>query len=320
MHLTEFLKKISQPGSLQSQVVFSFKGSEYPLFFFSRLMQKITALHGIVVQKIDLVEADPASVKSQLAMSFLGEHYLYWLGNLADLEGKKKQAWLALASTYTGPHKLAFFVDEEAAATGDFIELPPAVDQNLYEELFTFLKQEKISKALVKKIMARGEKISLDTACLLFEYQAVVGAGTEQFFEHWFSKLVSSEKSLFILSQHFFAKAERPFTELWQGVRADYPDVFWVTFWSEQLWRAHYVVKCLQEKNLVEAKKISFRLPFSFMQRDWRKVSLRELSAAHQRIYDLDFALKNGASETGLDLFFVQFFAGTFNNQETSPL
>ena len=60
-----------------------------------------------------------------------------------------------------------------------------------------------------------------------------------------------------------------------------------------------------------DAKQISFRLPFTFVQKDWRSYSIRELKNAHQFIYTLDYDFKHG-STMAFDLFFSKFFSNQF--------
>ena len=50
-------------------------------------------------------------------------------------------------------------------------------------------------------------------------------------------------------------------------------------------------------------------MPFSFIQRDWRKISLDELRYAHQALYDFDYNFKNGASIYSLEAVYHTFLA-----------
>jgi hypothetical protein len=313
MHFSDFIKELPNQDFFEKNKVLGFQGKEYPLLFFSLTFQRIEKIHTISVQKIVLHEVDQAAIKSQLSMSFLGQVQVYWFGNLAELDAKKKNAWLSYLTTYTGPHILLFFIDEVSDKQSTIIDMPLIVDEKMYDVVHNFLKPELVpQKKFSKKLFSSVEKVTLDTACLLLEYQAVVGLGADEFLDEWLEKLVPSEKSLFTLSQYFFAKSSKDFLNLWQEMRTVYPEVFWISFWSEQLWRAHYVVKFYQEKKIAEAKKISYRLPFSFIQKDWKKSNTTELRNAHQFIYDLDYKIKNGFSDIGLDLFYTKFFSGDF--------
>jgi hypothetical protein len=286
----------------------------YPLLFFSLLYNAIKSKSEQLIS-INMLDVEPDSLTSQLSISFLGSRAVYWLRAFHDLDAKKKQTWLKHIHSYTGPHQLILFnesVDWKDSEARSVIELPAMVDSKQYAQLQTFFKPDLKTSKFVTALFANRPAMSLDIACLMLEYQAVSGAGTDEFMHQWLDKIVVSEASLFTLSQHFFAKSAKSFFQLWSKIGPEYPDVFWVSFWSEQLWRAHYFVKLCKEKDMVQAKKIAFRLPFSVIQRDWRKLDLDELRNAHQALYEFDFNLKHGATSDSLELIFHKFLLGEY--------
>ena len=100
---------------------------------------------------------------------------------------------------------------------------------------------------------------------------------------------------------------------LWDTFEAEYPMTFWCAYWSEQLWRAYHARYYLDRQQMQQAKSIAYRLPFSYMQKDWKKSTLIELRNAHQWIYELDLAYKNNIeTQAGIDLFFTKFFLAEF--------
>jgi hypothetical protein len=68
----------------------------------------------------------------------------------------------------------------------------------------------------------------------------------------------------------------------------------------------------MRQKKHADAKKAQYKLSFSFINRDWSSYKLEELSNAHHFLSKLDFQLKNGAGEIGLEHFYVQFFENKF--------
>ncbi|MCX5923689.1 MAG: hypothetical protein NTU89_03945, partial [Candidatus Dependentiae bacterium] len=62
-----------------------------------------------------------------------------------------------------------------------------------------------------------------------------------------------------------------------------------------------------------DQRQISFGLPFSFLKQDFKLYTTFELQAAHQKMYEIDLALKSGGSQYRLDAFFALFFAGDFS-------
>jgi len=87
---------------------------------------------------------------------------------------------------------------------------------------------------------------------------------------------------------------------------------FWANFWADQIWRAYVFCDLMKQKKYAEAKKAQYKLPFSFVNRDWSSYSATELRNAHHFLSNLDFKLKNGASEIGLEYFYLQFFNSKF--------
>ena len=69
----------------------------------------------------------------------------------------------------------------------------------------------------------------------------------------------------------------------------------------------------MKQKKQAEAKKAQYKLPFSFINRDWHMYSLDELRNAHDCLTKIDFQLKNGASDIGLEYFYTQFFDNKFS-------
>lgn len=122
--------------------------------------------------------------------------------------------------------------------------------------------------------------------------------------------MLKSESSLFTLSQLFFAKQPEAFYRYLATIQSMYPEQFWISFWSEQLYRAFFYVTYMKKGNQSEAQKIGARLPFSFLQRDWRKHESAALASSHAFLYELDSALKNSRGELGFDRFYHNFFKG----------
>jgi hypothetical protein len=314
MLFSDFMRGFSEKVFFENHKIFAFKGKTYPLLLFHHLIKKIEHGHSCKVQRLYLQDVEVSSVKSQLATTFLGEAQVYWCGNLSDLPAKQKDAWLDYLVGYDGPHKIIFFIEDDKDSKNDLIDVPLHVDKRNYQLLQALIKPEirGIKKDFSDKVFKKIDTLTLDSACLLLEYHVLVGVNVDEFLDDVLKKIVPSDTSLFLLSQYLFSKSAKEFIALWHDIRPSYSDIFWVSFWSEQLWRAYYVAKLYHAKKIVDAKKISFRLPFSFLQKDWRNVQLAELKSAHNYIYSLDHSIKNGASEKGLELFYAKFLSGSF--------
>jgi len=315
MNLNQFFAHIKEAHWMSQHSVIAFKGANsYPLLFFSLLCSRFKESGSTMVEIIDVSGQENSHTLAALQTSFLGMPTFYWLKNLSELDEKKRTFWIHYLSSYQGPNTVAFFINEATSfqVKHDHLEvsISDVIDQQSFINLTSFFcVKTPIASASIKRIFVHHDTIPLDTACLLMQYAIVLGGNMDLFVCQWLDKIVTPERSLFTLSAALFAKKSEPFFKLWSGIHDDYADVFWVAFWSEQLWRAHHFVALSQLKQFEQAKKIGARLPFSFLQRDWKLHKPERLKAAHDAIYAIDCSLKNGGSAISLDLFYSKFFA-----------
>jgi len=317
MELKTFLSSLDNAQFLTDKSVLCFRGKqEYPLLFFSSVLKKIKK--HISVEMVDISEQDFANIAGRLQTSFLGTRVLYWLRNVSALNKAKKKKLLDYVRSYSGPNVIVFFAtyDDVPRIAQGWIEipLPDEVQANTFESFMcsVFDIQSPRARSLATVLAKRHKQLPLDTLCLLAHYDQVLGKNTSTFFDEWLDQLVVPQSSLFMLSKYFFAKDARSFFPYWSEIEQVYTPQFWMVFWSEQLWRASGFIMFARKKQHGDAKQISFRLPFTFLQKDWRSYSVRELKNAHQFVYTTDYNLKHGASTMALDLFFSKFFCNQF--------
>jgi len=329
MNLNQFLSQIGSDGTTLSQhTVLCFKDASgngsYPLLFFSLFCSQLKKNETILVEVVDLSGQERNSIESKLQTSFLGLQTFYWLKNITEIDEKKRAFWMAYLSDYRGPNVVAFFThDQSVTMTKDdhvVIVIPDAIDQKTFLSLAAFFCKNSVipNSSITKIVQGRGAisrgaisrgAISLDAACLLLHYIILLGTNVDIFVDRWLDKIVMPERSLFTLSTSFFAKKSDTFFRLWSEISNDYADVFWVAFWSEQLWRAHQFVVLSKAQQFEQAKKIGIRLPFTFINRDWKLHNPAQLRQAHDDIYAIDYCLKNGGSSISLDLFYSKFLS-----------
>lgn len=316
MNLQSFFKILEQPNIFQDSPVFFFTGNEYPVLFFSLLKTYFSKFFSGQLRTIDLALYELENFKGELSIPFLGNSLLYWCGNISELDAKNKNQFLTFALQYQGPHSLLFFADlkERLGKQEDAlkkIELPQEVSMQEWQEIAQFFFQEKKNNFGMLQKMYKGinKPLSLDMVCLLAHYSSLIGNTSLQKFMHeWLDALIVPEKSLFSLSTYFFSKKAKSFFTVWNDIKSEYPAQFWISYWSEQLFRATCFVKLAHAQKFLEAKKVAFRLPFNLIKTDWRSLSYQELAQAHHFLYEIDYRLKNGSDESCLDLFYFNFF------------
>lgn len=307
MNITELLPLLEKNNKdLLSAVAI---GLDQKSHIFLSLLIKLVKERNLSVQLLEIHD-DFESNLNGLQVSFLGMSLIYVL-DTRHLDEKKKSFIINYAKNYKGPHFLIILVDQ-IVNNLTFIELfrCTLIEYNQLFLLFYPSHMRKNNNYLRERVFQQVTNLSLDTACILMQYQIVLGNNITQFINEWIEEIVMPDRSLFTLSSYFFAKNSVLFWKYWDHIKYDYPDVFWTSFWSEQLFRSHgYLVYNKKKSN--ETKNISYRLPFSFIQKDYKKYTLPELAKAHNFLYQNDFHIKNGSSNP-LELFFLQFLLNKF--------
>ena len=315
MSFLDSLKSLYKPEFLENANKIGFFGKRYHPIFFFVLIEHLKNNISFSVEHISLLGENKNKIKTRLSLSFLGQQMLYWLGNINDLSQKDREYWLSYISSYSGPHILMFFSNNAAKSVDVSVELQEklSLKDALSLVSFFFPHRSYNSKLLLSNVANYVNEFPFDLALMFSFYGRFLGKGVKDFVEGWLFNILPCEASLFTLSQYFFAKKQRSFAQQWARVFDKWPPLFWISFWSDQLFRASMYVYLMEKRMLGDAKKVSRKLPFSFINFDWKKNSYAELCNAHNFLYGLDFELKNGGKEYGLDLFYMKFFLNNFS-------
>jgi hypothetical protein len=325
MNFSEFLVKAKQKNFWKKSPVICFYGEELPILFFRKLTD--------FAKEKNIINIESLRVKNKkelweiLKQSFLGETSFYWLG---DVEAIKKGKGTALRgnepclaeilSLYKGPHSIAFFLSRDQKISLSIKKRMIVVDigNNFSfmetKKIFSFFKQnlDQDKTILLREIFSSIDRISLDHICMLINYFSVTGRQSIDRLKQKIAAIIDSPLSLSSLAKTFFRQEKEKFFSLWSECNDQYSVPFWTAYWSEQIWRAHFAVKFLKQNNFPAAKRISFRLPPSFIKYDWRKCSINQLKGAYDMLYDIDFAFKRGSTFCSLDLFYSKYFLDQF--------
>ena len=327
MTFEQFLAEAKKPSFWQQRPVLCFHGPTYPILFFSTLFSFLerTSVLPYVLERVPYATQEPDSLIARLSQSFLGQQRFYFLGNCTSKADKKALSFFSFLSTYNGPHTVAFFLAGEGKEIPEkiaqqvkklfVIDVSDRVDRRMFDQLNAFFDGTRAThlNGVIDRLFSISGQVELDVACMLFNYFDLISERQAPQFSQYLSHLVVPQRSLMRLSGAFFENDPHTFFSRWEAIRDEYSDMFWVIFWGEQLWQAHHVVACLQNKKFNDAKRIGYRLPFSFFRNGWRRYSLKELSRAHDFVYRIDYALKQGSSFCALELFYSHHFLRTFS-------
>lgn len=315
MDFSAFLDLFSRPAAFESYRVMCLKSNSYYPLFMRLLSEKISASLHVSCTVIEPGEIKLSELIAHLSISFLGQRSLCWIKNSAgfDTQTRKKVfEWLDLGSN---EHPVLISSELTGSCKERDGALVVVVPDGLDEQTGLLLASSMISSeqsvlSFIKKLYQVHKRIPLDHLVMLCSYARVLGQKQQAHFcEMWLEKIVEPDKSLFTLSQYFFSRQPHEFLTLWSKVRSDYPDEFWVVFWSEQLWQALTFIEKARIIGATDARKYVSRLPFSFMQKDWQLHDAERLIRGMTYLYTTDHALKNGAGSLGIDYFVRRFVA-----------
>lgn len=312
MELFGSKKKISDFVVKENKSVLLFQGSTYPYLFFldfiTTLQHSLDAHH---VQKVDILQ-EFSLLQSQFSTTFLGQSCIYWLGNCSILKQKEQEVLSSYLSSYQGPHKICAFFDNKTEWTSsDHLEIITIQDSYSSTDIKSLIQDENLQQAqknayFFNKIYKLKKTFSLDELFLLKNYVSVLNLQTSEFYETWLYRIVVADASLYTLSQYFFEKKKHLFFTTWLAMKDQYSHVFWIVFWSEQLYRAYFFTLYTKQGNYMDAKKVSFGLPFAFIKQGWKHMTLAQLQRLHSHMYTIDYSFKNGGSVYEMDIFFMK--------------
>ena len=315
MTLVEFITKYGADSSeLKTYSVFWIRDSSASSFFCSILFKRVATFIGQRLESVDCQTCSLEEVLARCGTSFLGQFKFYAIKNAESFSAGELDTIEDYFFRYRGSHTIGYISErapegaQESVLVIDVHETK--VTEQLYRSLYFFLSGKHADRYFCSMIFKHFKQISLDRACLLMSYQELLGQRSELFFERWLERLWQPEHSLFTLSKLFFAKDVPSFLMSWSRMVQLYPEEFWITYWSEQLWQALLFVYSMNSG--IKTAPQSYRLPFSFVQQDWRNYSDQELSRAQAFLYTVDHRFKQGMANGGIDLFCVKFLTHGF--------
>jgi hypothetical protein len=264
---------------------------------------------------IDAAHATEQELRAHLEHPFLGAKPLFII--VSEQDGVVKPLSTSVASvlsSYNGEHACIVVTPPTQALSFTLphqsVAFPDKVDQSLLSLLFTLADCESSKAAyFAQKISMHVRDIPLATACSLAWYPSVIGQASDAWCKNWLPHLVPHNHSLFNLSSALLARDKRMFYQLWVALREQYPPEFWLTFWSDLLWNAHYFLLLVKEMSAEQAAKHTKYLPFAFIRGGWRKHSVEQCAQQVERLASFDFLYKRGTTSIPYESVFTTLLA-----------
>jgi len=318
MNFKLFLQEASSPLFWAKSPNICFRSDDFSPLFFNNFFMHLEKNNLLPYPKsrLDLAATDKKTIRASLNQSFLGNNNVFWLSNiLSDGMEKGKQDILVEFLNYTGPHHVIYFLPKDTkltpGKTAVIIDIPTTIDISLVEALITFFKFSMQEKKLdvLKRVFRQAKTISLDMSCMLINYVELINTKNTDELDSYLAHITQTQPSLTLLSEHFFSLNPSGFFSVWTEIEKEYPEMFWLAFWSEQIWKAHHVILYLKKNDFVNAKRMSFRLSYSFINTQWKNFTQQEFKELYHNLYLIDTKIKRGgSSDAALSFFFFSYF------------
>lgn len=329
-----FLQQLEAQKSSFSRVCFVVREPQVRLFDFISTVLEIKADQKSSLSSVpDELEASTYDQTSQLGLFSVGEAQtsvqIIWLQDFIVpaesanflTQAQKTAECAKLATLFEkNPNKTYFFEisvkDYEGLKTFFdglsscvFIKLPEALTLDEFAKCADLLGFS--SSISLEDLFSLRLEMPLDQALVLFEHAPCVSRRTWDAFKDYSFGLLSSNSQLRDLSESFWVRNTKRFFTEWRRVGPEYPEAFWVAYWSTQLWLAYfYIQKARQVAKITPAGAEHGLSPSFTWKNGWKKYSQEYCEQLHSRLYEIDLELKNGSGGEVLEYFFNQHFLG----------
>lgn len=200
----------------------------------------------------------------------------------------------------------AFFEDHPQVISVKIPDILSFEDFSLCAQLWVF------SSAIpLQELFGLRLEMQLDHAFVLFDHASSVSRRTWEAFKEYAFGLLSSSSQLRDLSESFWTRNSKRFFNEWRRVGPEYPETFWVAYWSTQLWLAYFYIDRAHHVDKITPTGQEHGLsPWFTWKSGWKKYSKAYCEALHARLYEIDLELKNGSDGQVLEYLFNQHFLG----------
>ncbi len=318
MKFGKLLQTLSSSDFWQSRARFCFQAQSYSYHFFQLLFQHLITKQFIPQQpkRMSLENSNGDALYSVLGQSMLGQTNHYWLGDLSLMKkGKHKKKAISFLLDYQGPHQVSVFInkDEEltTAQKKNALSIPDNFTHNDFIEFMDFLEIPLPEKkyTLIKELFNKVSDLPINFACVLIIHLELISVKDINELISYLTKQLEEQPSLYQLSEYFFSRNPKSFFKLWCTLEKDYSTMFWLAYWSDQLWKAFHTKRFLEQKTFAQAKRMSYRLPHSFLSKTWKLTRKQDLLDLYTKLYEIDFSVKKGITFSGaLDLWYCKHF------------
>jgi len=238
---------------------------------------------------------------ADLSQSFLGTTRVYWcsLPPVSAKGTKLRQQVIQFLKQYGGPHTVWMVVAEEQGSeyVGCRCFVVPAIIRGSEASVCAQMLGMERSSAVLDSLQLIPPRslFSLDVIMQMLVHVGYTPLKRRDDSVAFLQTLLPHEVTLQHITELFFKNDWPLFFEKWAAVSDMYSDMFWISFWTEQCWRAYWVCWYMQRGQQTRARGMSYRLPPLFMQSGWQKNDLAALQARYEALAFFDTRVKHGS-------------------------
>lgn len=187
------------------------------------------------------------------------------------------------------------------------VKIPEALDYELFSACAYFF--ELPATCDCRGLYNLRPNLSLDDSLIFIEHGACVSRKGWDFFAEYSENLLASTVQMRDLSEFFWTKDATKFFSAWSKIAQEYPEQFWISYWSNQFFLAYFFIERASSGVKVTPVGQEHALSPNFTwKQGWKRYTKQQCAALHNRLYEVDCELKNGSDEMALQFFFSTHF------------
>lgn len=315
MNIEQVFNIIFDKNHWQKTPVTCFTGNLYPYQFIIKCLSILESEQYLPVtrSRMQISNQDAKTLLPLLQQTILGQASFFWLGDVDENFTQKQSALIIESlSKYSGENRIALFAREVGQKNLMVeIQLPSEIilDEGIEVVKFFFPKilNNKQKLLAIEQLFNQSKKLPLNLFITIMDNFELVHSKNLDLLLEYLGPSLPFNGELSLLSQAFF-KRDRLFFKHWQELSKIYPPVFWLVFWGDQWWRAFHLITFALHKNIILAKKMGFKLPYSFVTKEWQTYSPEYFQNLLAKLYVVDYNIKQGSTFCFFDVIHAQHF------------
>jgi hypothetical protein len=254
-------------------------------------------------------------IKAILETSFLGS--TNWYG-IYDLEQCSKQDAAALGAylmQYRGPHTLIVCFSDSFAAPVELkkkaLAIPAELSKQQIAELCSNISSRNDYAARMQLLAQKNGQLSLEQFLISLSYTPVMTQSMIPAFKvQYLPRLINADAgSLFAFTDLLWQKKRPEFYATWARFQHLYTPHFWISFWSDQFFRAACYAHAMRTNDTTVANSLAARkLSFFYIKTGWRPANVDLLISLHDVLYRIDYLSKTGSTTDMIEYVYQQWF------------